>query len=179
MRWIVLSALLAAPAGADTCPAAPDISDRLQALIAQAQAAQTEYASSDAAAQMWALWRTAPDAHAQELLDTGMERLRIYDFAGAEAALSALVDYCPDYAEGYNQRAFVNFLRQDYAVALVDLDRALELSPSHVAALAGKALTLFGLGRDDEGQAALRAALALNPWLPERALLREAPGKDI
>ena len=33
MRWIVLSALLAAPAGADTCPAAPDIAERETALL--------------------------------------------------------------------------------------------------------------------------------------------------
>ena len=62
---------------------------------------------------------------------------------------------------------------------MTDLERALEINPTHVAALSGKALTLMGLGRDDEAQEVLRAALALNPWLSERSLLQEPPGEDI
>ena len=63
--------------------------------------------------------------------------------------------------------------------ALADLDLALERSPRHVGALSGKALTLMGLGRADEAQAVLREALALNPWIPERGLLQEAPGEEL
>ena len=39
----------------------------------------------------------------------------------ATDALDRLVEYCPNYAEGYNQRAFVSFLRQDFEAALVEL----------------------------------------------------------
>jgi hypothetical protein len=45
--------------------------------------------------------------------------------------------------------------------------------------LSGKALTLMGLGRDAEAQTVLRAALALNPWLEERALLVTPPGVEL
>jgi tetratricopeptide (TPR) repeat protein len=120
---------------------------------------------------MWELWAEAPDQAAQAVLDRGMGKRRSYNFQGALEEFDRLIEYCPNYAEGYNQRAFVNFLREEYELALVDLDRALDLSPTHVAALAGKALTLMGLGRIDEGQAALKQALKLNPWLPERRML--------
>jgi Flp pilus assembly protein TadD len=90
-----------------------------------------------------------------------------------------LVEYCPDYAEGYNQRAFASFLRRDYNAALVDLNKALEIMPNHIAALSGKGMTLMGMGRNEEGQEALRGALALNPWLAERALITEPAGTDI
>jgi len=90
----------------------------------------------------------------------------------SEDAFDRLIDYCPDYAEGYNQRAFVNFLREDFAAALVDLDLALERRPRHVAAMSGKALTLMGLGRHDEAQEILREAVKLNPWIPEAGLLQ-------
>jgi len=93
------------------------------------------------------------------------------DLRNAVAAFDALIAYCPDYAEGYNQRAFARYLRQDFAPALEDLDAALARSPRHIGALSGKALTLMGLGRDREALATLRAALALNPWLSERALV--------
>ena len=133
---------------------------------------------------MWGFWTDAPDELAQEMLDRGMTRRSSYDFLGALKDLDRLVAYCPEYAEGYNQRAFVHFLRQDFTPALRDLDRAIALSPNHVAALSGRALTLMGLGRIDEARSALDHALELNPWLPERRLAGPggplAPlGKDI
>ena len=121
----------------------------------------------------------APDAAAQALLDQGMAARSSYDFLRAIDKFDRLVAYCPDYAEGYNQRAFVNFLREDFSAALIDLDLALERSPSHVGALSGKALTLMGLGQMDAAQVVLREALALNPWIPERGLLQPEPGEDI
>jgi tetratricopeptide (TPR) repeat protein len=99
-----------------------------------------------------------------------MTRRSSFDFLGALEDFDQLIDYCPEYAEGYNQRAFVHYLRRDFAAALRDLDRALELSPRHVAAMSGRALSLYGLSRMEEAREALAAALALNPWLPERYL---------
>ena len=121
--------------------------------------------------QLWEFWADAPDARAQEILDRGMTRRSAYDFLGALSDFDRLIDYCPEYAEGYNQRAFVHYLRRDFAAALRDLNRALELSPQHVAALSGRALSLLGLSRLDEARATLQEALNLNPWLPERYLL--------
>ncbi len=171
MKHAIFALFMAAPALAQECPIVPDHTEDIAALIAAAQAAPDEGAARQLAPEFWAIWTDAPDDYAQELLDEGMERRRVYDFAGAQKALDALVAYCPDYAEGYNQRAFVNFLRQDFSAALPDLDRAIALSPRHIAALSGRALTLTGLGRKAEAALSLRAALALNPWLTERSLL--------
>ncbi len=179
MRWIVLTLMMATPVAAAECPAVPDHGDALASLIAKAQSVPNEAAARALNTEMWLLWRDAPDARAQELLDRGIERREAYDFEAAYGALDELVSYCPEYAEGYNQRAFVQFLRADYASALEDLERALEISPTHIAALSGKALSLMGLGRMDAAQATLREALALNPWLPERSMLIEPAGEDI
>lgn len=175
---LCLALICATPAFAD-CPAAPDIVEAESALIAQAQAAPNEGAAQGISQGLWELWTTAPDEKAQGLLDRGMAARASYNFEGALAVFDDLVTYCPDYAEGYNQRAFINFLRQDYAAALVDLDRAIDRSPRHVGAISGKALTLMGLQREDEAQIVLREALALNPWLSERHLLKEPPGQEL
>jgi len=156
---------------AEACPPSPDHSQALTRLIGEIRDAPDERSGQEVSNQMWALWTDAPDAYAQELLNEGMTRRGVYDFAGAIKAFDALVAYCPDYAEGYNQRAFINFIREDYAAALPDLERALELSPRHVGALSGQALTFFALERLPEAALALRGALALNPWLSERHLL--------
>lgn len=175
----ILSFLVAAAAAQTAlaeCPPSPAIADRMDPLLEAVQAAPNEAAARAIAPRMWALWTEAPDARAQDLLDEGMERRAVFDLGGARAAFDALIAYCPDYAEGYNQRAFVNFIAGEHAAALPDLDRAIELSPRHVAAIAGKGLTLIAMGRIGEGQEAIRQAVALNPWLSERRLLEMRPG---
>lgn len=171
MKILIFLAFAAGPAFAEICPDAPDHSEALKGLIAAVQEAPNEMSARLISNDMWMLWADAPDDHAQELLDEGMSRREAYDFEGAAKALDALVAYCPDYAEGYNQRAFVNFLRQDYAAALPDLERAVALSPLHIAALTGQALTLTALERNGEAALILREALKMNPWLSERRLL--------
>lgn len=173
MRYVFIAFLLSAPAWAETCPPAPDISIDLRALIDDANAAPDERDGQAVSAKMWQLWLRAPDATAQEVLDRGMRQRSGFDFAGAYESFDALVDYCPDYAEGYNQRAFVSFLREDYETALIDLEQALHLSPDHVGAQSGRALTLMNLGRRDEAREQLEQALENNPWLSERHLLAD------
>ncbi|MBT2130048.1 tetratricopeptide repeat protein [Aliiroseovarius lamellibrachiae] len=170
---------LSSTAQADSCPDPRDISTEMDLLLGAVQKARNEGEARVFVNQMWHLWRDAPDATAQELLQDGALRIRISDYAGAEAILSHLIDYCPGYAEGYNQRAFALFLAGEYERSLSDLDQALALRPRHVAALAGKVLALQALGRKDEAQKVLRAALALNPWLPERHMLLTPPGTEL
>jgi len=171
--------ILAAPALAQSCPPAPDHAEDIAVIEDALKLAENEMAARALNNQLWELWLDAPDAIAQELLDEGMALRRVYDFLGAREALTQLIDYCPDYPEGYNQRAFVSYLAQDFEAALADLDIVLEMQPNHIGALSGKALTLIGLGMTDEAQLPLREAVRLNPFLAERSLLAEPVGTDL
>jgi tetratricopeptide (TPR) repeat protein len=181
MRALILTLFLAAPALAEEagCPGVPDHQAEFDAIFAELARAPDATVTRPLSARLWALWLAAPDARAQGLLDQGMQRRMAGDLPGSVAILDELVAYCPDYAEGWNQRAFALFLARDYARALADIDAALAREPRHLGALTGKALILIGLGREDEAQEVLRAALALNPWLAERSLLRAPPGTDL
>ncbi len=169
----------AEPEAGASCPPAPDHDVELEALFDAVQEAPDAASAQRISNRMWELWADAPDAAAQEILDSGMRKRRVQNFLGAKEEFDRLVAYCPEYAEGYNQRAFIHFILQDYEAALADLDRTLELAPDHVAARAGKALTLFGMDRIAEGREVLEAALELNPWLPERHLLDRALGEEL
>ncbi len=176
--------VLATTSAAQGCPEAPDHTERVATLIAEIQKSESEAAARAISNQLWELWTDAPDEWSQTMLDRGMTRRESWDLLGALKEFNTLVEYCPEYAEGYNQRAFVNYLRHDFAASLKDLDVAIELSPNHVAALSGRALALLGLKRIDEAREALSKALLLNPWLPERTLadpggVLEQPGQDI
>ncbi len=184
MRILIALALVAGPAFATECPAPADTSAELAALFEKARAAPNFQAGRVVSDKMWKVWLRAPDDAAQEVLDRGLRRRDAYDFLGAMAEFDRLVDYCPNYAEGFNQRAYIHFLREEYEAALVDLDAALALQPQHVAAQSGRALTLMNLGRIQEARAQLLEAVENNPWLSEAALLAKgAPlgpvGEDI
>lgn len=166
-----LAGLMAGGARADGCPEAPDHSVRFAELIEAVRSAKNEMEARVHSNAMWGLWADAPDEAAQAILDAGMRKRAGFDLLGARADFDRLVAYCPNYAEGYNQRAFVNFIRQDYAAALPDLDRAIALSPAHLGALAGRAMTYFALGEPEKAQSDLRVAVGLNPWLKERHML--------
>ena len=57
------------------------------------------------------------------------------DCTGAIAAYSEAISRDPTFAEAYNNRAYTYMTEQDYAHALPDLDRAIQLRPAYVHAL--------------------------------------------
>lgn len=179
MRALILAAVLCPAAVLAECPPAPDHSEALTALFEAARAAPNEGAARGLSGQMWDLWMDAPDDAAQALLTRGVAALRVSNFLEAFDALDRLVEYCPDYAEGWNQRAFAHFLNGNYEAALPDLLRADELNPRHTGVLTGAALTLIALEREDEAQDWLKRAVALHPWISERHLIKEPEGTDL
>ena len=172
----LLSVLLAGALGsaaAAECPAPADVRNDLLRLIAKAQGAENFMDGRRVAGQMWEVLLRAPDEAAQAVLDAGLARRDSYDFAGALKEFDRLAEYCPTYAEGYNQRAYIHFLQGNFEPALADLDIALRLQPLHVGAQSGRALTLMNLGRIPEAREQMLAAVENNPWLSEAALLAE------
>jgi tetratricopeptide (TPR) repeat protein len=155
------------------CPAPADTSTQLRDLIARAQTAENSTQGEQLSNRMWQVWLQAPDSAAQAALDAGMRRREVYDFAGAIREFDRLAEYCPLYAEGFNQRAYIHFMNGNHEKALIDLDVALSLQPLHVAAQSGRALTLMNLGRIAEARAQMLLAVENNPWLSEAALLAD------
>ena len=92
--------------------------------------------------------------------------------------MQELVKHQPEFAEGWNQLAYVLFLANDYDASLAALDKRLALEPMHYAALAGKGIILIQQGKEAEAQAPLKRALAIDPWLKERNLDRQDAGAD-
>lgn len=178
MKFIlpIFFGLSATPVFAD-CPDAQDYSREIVSIVDGMQAAPSEGAAQQYAAAMWDIWLEAPDAVAQSMLDKGMAFRNLGDYGASRAELSLLIDYCPEYPEGYNQRAFSAFLAGDFERSLADLDVAITLQPVHLGALTGKVFTLIQMDRNEEAQQVLRFALEINPWLAERALL-EVPDGD-
>jgi len=149
--------------------------DLLRGLAASHSRAEADQFSN----QIWELWLTAPDATAQEVLDAAMMRRQSYDYLGAIEHLDKLIESYPDYAEGWNQRATIYFLRGEYDKSLADVAETLAREPRHFGALAGKAVILFNQGKQALAQIAVLEALRYHPFLSERAILGDDNQEDI
>jgi tetratricopeptide (TPR) repeat protein len=77
--------------------------------------------------------------------------------------LDAVVELAPDYAEGWNRRAYVYFLQDRYGSALGDLRRALALEPKHFRALSGLAQILNDYGQKKSALKAYQELLRIHP----------------
>ena len=184
MKHVLWLCLIAAPAAAQTitpdsvraapepgavatCPAGQDDAFDLGRIIARLDAAPKGAVTLPVEEQLWRGWTIARGDVAQLSMDDG-----------ALNRLDALLEACPDDAEGYNRRAFVHYRQQDHDAALADLDRVLKIAPTHAAAMAGKALTLMKLGRADSAQAMMRESIQLNMWLRLAALPEAQPAAN-
>jgi tetratricopeptide (TPR) repeat protein len=78
--------------------------------------------------------------------------------------LDAVVALAPDYAEGWNRRAYVYFLQNNYEGAVGDLRRALALEPNHFKALEGLARILRDTGQKKSALEAYKQILKINPY---------------
>ncbi len=121
--------------------------------------------------EIWMIWSDAPDAEGRKTMQAilGARRARALD--DALSLSNAITERLPDYAEGWNQKATVLFELGEFAKSLDAVETVLALEPRHFAALAGKGVILLRQGRIAEGREALRAALEIHPFLPERRLL--------
>jgi len=167
-RLVLVLALLCGPTfAADPTPQ----QEERDALFAALQSAEDPKVAAAAQKAIWQSWMEAPDADAQALLDLGMQRMAGFDNAGAIEVFDELVLYAPDFAEGWNQRAFAYFRKSEFEKSLADIESALRREPRHFGALSGKFRILMTQGRTRLAQNVLREAVEVNPWMAERRLL--------
>jgi len=137
--------------------------------------AENEQQGRNAEGDIWRFWfDQSPTEEVRTALDAGMERREAYDFEAAENILDTVVESAPAYAEGYNQRAFVRFLREKYDDSQEDLEKALELEPDHFGAMSGLFHILRRQNRQKAALSLLQKAVGIHPWLKERSALPES-----
>lgn len=88
-----------------------------------------------------------------------------------------IVEIAPDFAEGWNRRATVLFIRRSYDASMEDIGRVLEMEPRHFGALSGLGLVLRAMGNKKAALGAFRKALKVHPFMkgPKRVVKQLAP----
>lgn len=134
--------------------------------------------------RIWALWFVSGSDTTDLLMTRVKSAVEGKDFDLGLKLLDALVEIRPEYAEGWNRRATLHFLRKDYGSALADLRQVLAREPRHFGALSGLGMILQEYGDDRRALEIYRRALAVNPHLDKipdivKSLAEKVDGRDI
>src|SRR5712664_3978485 len=156
----------------------------LDFLFGALKAAPDEASATHVEARIWALWMQTPSDTAALLMMRAKAAMDAQQMDIALKLLDAVVKLRPDYVEGWNRRATVYYLQNDYAHSLGDIEQVLVREPRHFGALAGLGMIMQDLGDEKRALDAFRKALAINPHLdkvPElvKTLSEKVEGRDI
>jgi tetratricopeptide (TPR) repeat protein len=204
-RAILIAAILAAPVAAlaqddpkiippkqKKLPEAPgrlpkvgaDRTRGLDFLFGALKAAPDEASAKHVEARIWAIWMQTPSDTAALLMLRAKAAMEAQQTNVAIKLLDSVIKLRPDYVEGWNRRATLYYLQNDYAHSLADIQQVLIREPRHFGALAGLGMIMQDIGDDKRALDAFRKALAINPHLekvPElvKSLSEKVEGRDI
>jgi tetratricopeptide (TPR) repeat protein len=183
---------VAPPKGQKKIPEAPaklpkvgaDKTRGLDFLFGALKAAPDEASAKHVEARIWALWMQTPSDTAALLMVRAKAAMDAQQIDVALKLLDAVVKLRPDYVEGWNRRATLYYLKNDYAHSLEDIEQVLVREPRHFGALAGLGMIMQDIGDEKRALDAFRKALAVNPHLekvPElvKTLSEKVEGRDI
>ena len=142
-------------------PAGPDVGSLLDALAQSDDADSADLLTRE----IQRGWNQSGSASVDLLMTRATLAMQARDFPLALDLLDSVVVLAPAYAEGWNRRATVHFMREDYALSIADVEQVLRLEPRHFGALSGIAMILDELGRYGEAARFFEAALAVHPFL--------------
>src|SRR3981189_818544 len=128
----------------------------LDFLFGALKAAPDEASAKHVEARIWALWMQTPSDTAALLMMRAKAAMDAKQMDIALNLLDAVVKLRPDYVEGWNRRATLYYLKNDYAHSLEDIEQVLVREPRHFGALAGLGMVMAGIGDQKSAPGALR-----------------------
>lgn len=110
-------------------------------------------------------WTSSGSRSIDLLMQWAAVAMQARKFDTALDFLDQVVTLSPDYVEGWNRRATVHFMMDNYALSMSDIDRTLRLEPRHFGALAGMAQILQRSGRKEPALKAYERVLDVYPMM--------------
>jgi tetratricopeptide (TPR) repeat protein len=156
----------------------------LDFLFGALKAAPDEVSAKHVEARIWALWQQTPSDTTALLMMRAKAAMDTHQMDVAQKLLDAVVKLRPDYIEGWNRRATLYYLRNDYIHSLEDIEQVLVREPRHFGALTGLGMIMQDIGDEKRALDAFRKALAVNPHLEKvpdlvKSLSEKVEGRDI
>jgi tetratricopeptide (TPR) repeat protein len=112
---------------------------------------------------LWAVWFRADTPEHNQRLEQVRRLIGNEQLDQAEAMVTRLIADAPNFAEAYNQRAFILFLLGRFAESAEECQRVLKRNPYHIGAIEGLAKCQLNLNRPADALKSLRRAYRLRP----------------
>jgi tetratricopeptide (TPR) repeat protein len=161
-----------------------DRTQNLDFLFEALKVAPDETSAKAIEERIWSLWLSAGGDTTNLLMSRVKTAVEAKDLDLAIKLLDAVVEFKPDYVEGWDRRATIYYLKKDYARAVADIAQVLTREPRHFGALFGLGLIMQEFGDDKRALDVYRRALAIDPHLQRipdlvKELTEKVEGRDI
>jgi tetratricopeptide (TPR) repeat protein len=138
---------------------------KLDALFQDLKKATGQAVAEGVASRIWEVWNSSDSASINLLMQWSQEAMDRRNFPTALDFLDQVVVLKPDYAEGWNRRATLHFMMNNYSKSMADIEKTLELEPRHFGALAGMGHIFLALERKELALKAYERALDVYPMM--------------
>ncbi|MPZ78128.1 MAG: tetratricopeptide repeat protein [Deltaproteobacteria bacterium] len=121
--------------------------------------------AATAEAMLWSAWCRSGDPETDRSFRAGVDAMQHRRLEESEDLFTLVIHRQPDFAEGWNKRATVRYMRKDFAGSIVDCQETLALNANHFGASSGQGLCHISLGEYREAAICFRRALEIHPHL--------------
>ena len=112
------------------------------------------------------------------LISRAHKAMKAKDFDDAQKILDATIALLPSWAEGWNARATLRYLDDDYDGSMADIAETLKREPRHLGALLGMATILDSRDKKDAALKVYQRVLAIAPhWKSAEEATNKLKGK--
>ena len=117
--------------------------------------------------EIWRAWLDSGNEKVNDELQAGMTATANDELDRAIEHFTKVIQMDPDFAEGWNQRATVYYLKGEYSKSLADIHKTLSLEPRHFGALSGMGRIFLEEGKDRAALGAFEKVVKIYPLAPE------------
>lgn len=151
------------PPEAPTLKPEPTRGERLDALFVTLKHESNPDKARETADKIRAEWRDSGSATVNLLLQWSDKAVADKRYSTALDLLDQVIVLDPKFAEGWNRRATLHYIMDDYSKSMSDIDHVLMLEPRHFGALSGMAGIFLSIGNDQLAFDALQRVLDIYP----------------
>ena len=137
--------------------------ERLDELFAQLSRTSRPSEARLVEGRIWSEWMLSGSATIDLMMGWAARAAQAGDHGVAFDYLDQIIVLVPDYAEAWNRRATLHFMRGDYDKSVRDIEQTLEREPRHFGALSGLGQIMIRRERPRLARDAFRRTLAVYP----------------
>lgn len=128
---------------------------------------------------IWKIWARSGDANVDRIYARGIREMNEGSFARAISTFTEIIKLKPDFAEGWNKRATLYFMTEQYDKSLEDCDEVMKRNPYHFGALSGYGHIHVEFRLLEQAIEYFQKALLINPNMVSVARLIERLERQI